>query len=819
MGNQRPHPDGEPNSAVLLKGGRIVKTLLLLVLALPLAGDISRSPGGAACSSHPCTLAVTCRTSMCSASDIQAAINEAQLGDTITIQAGVAWTVSSSLILYRKSAGSGVLTIRTSTPDAQLPASGVRILPAYKSLLPELRITSTGGSAMMVEQTSNAVEDYTFIGIWFSVAQGVDSNSDMVRLWVASATPEVQTTITGASNTSPVTLTMSSTSGLSAGDHVMVYGATGNTGANGWWTVSNIAATTLDLNGSVGNGTFAGSTNLLKTAQWDASQTPNNIIFDRCLFLADPLSTARQAVRAAGRNITIENSYCDQIKAQTDAQCISMPATPGPVNITNNWFGGGAAENIVSGGVIPNLPNQYATDVTVTHNAFSKDPALYKYETWPSGAWVREGKIIDGGNGYHYIAVTSGTTGVSAPTFPTISCPSPPTKSPGCWVVDGTVTWERNWFPNSDFWTVKNLVEFKTANRVTIRWNTLDDCWPAAQTGTGFTLKADNQGSAGDWTAHTEHVEFGNNVVRNVTTFAEMTSGGDSKIGVTNDWNVHDNLSYLGVAFQGNPFWRLYGRPDPYLSSLVVNHNTVDRGANNYGFFYIGTSANLLSSPVFTNNLFEFGDTAYPMVCSTCPGTSYDKAALDAVSAWSSYTFSTNVLSGETLSSWPTGNFNTAWSSIGFTDAAHGNYTLTNASPYHNAGTDGKDLGADTTQLPLISGLTVTPSATGATLGWSVTDPIEDIPCVIEASTSRDLATTIADLDPTVYTRPEVVAIGGTLARSKVLGSRSALTPGATYWYRLHCGGAFEQGSFTTQAISPRGVFGRGTVTGRGVVR
>src|ERR1039457_3236064 len=226
MGNRRPHFDGKPNSAVLLKGGRVMKILLLIFLALPLAGDISRFPGGAACSSHPCTIAITCPTSQCAASDIQAPINEAQLGDTITIQAGVTWTVSSPLILYRKTAGSGQLTIRTSSADAVLPAAGVRITPAYKPLLANLQLTSPYYNTMIVEQTSNAVENYSFIGIWLSTAPGLDSTVAMVQLWVPASNPVA---VTSTSNTTPVHLTVSSPSGFSTGDHVIVSGDTGNT--------------------------------------------------------------------------------------------------------------------------------------------------------------------------------------------------------------------------------------------------------------------------------------------------------------------------------------------------------------------------------------------------------------------------------------------------------------------------------------------------------------------------------------------------------------------------------------------------------------
>jgi hypothetical protein len=792
-------------------------------LALPAFAALTYSPGVTICTSHPCTIAVTCPTSQCTASDIQAAINEAHLGDTITIQAGVTWTVNTPLILYRKTSGSGQLTIRASSADAVLPAAGVRVTPAYKPLLANLQLTSPYYDELTVEQTSNAVENYTFIGVWFSTLPGLDSTSTLVDLWVPQSN---DTHVTSASNTTPVTLTMGSTTGFSNGNHVIVSGDTGNTGADGWWTITNVTGSTMDLVGSIGSGTSAGYITVQTNTQWDASQTPNNIVFDRCMFVGNPLSAVRQGVRIAGRNVTVENSYFDQIKNQGDSQSISMPSTPGPVTITNNYLGGGPGETVVTGGVIPNLAGpsgtgQDATNITLTHNAIYKDPALYKYDTWTASTWVRQGKIINGGNGYNYIAITSGMTGLAAPTFPTSLCANPLIPSGGCSATDGGVTWERNWFVNSDRWGTKNLVEFKTASGATIRWNTMDGSWQDGQAGQVLVAGIGRQGYIG--LPHCEGIEFGDNVARNYFTFIAISSAGDYGATVTDTINIHDNLAELGNPLYGTDTssrtlsFGAGATAPPYFTSLILNHNTIESniGAHQYWFMNSPTSGSF-TNPVVENNIFHMGlaNALYTL----CPGYYTGKAALDCLSTGGvgAYTFGSNVLGDESsLSPWPSGNFNPAWSSIAFTNPTNQNYTLLSSSPYHNAGTDGKDLGADTTQLPLITGLTVTPTADMARLSWSTTAPLSAIPCVIEASTNRDLSITIPDLDPTLYTRPG----SDGLTRTLTLGANAALSPASTYWYRLHCGGAFEQGSFTTQAISPRGVFGRGTVTGRGVVR
>src|SRR6202034_3839924 len=63
-------------------------------------------------------------------------------------------------------------------------------------------------------------------------------------------------TITGASDASPIVIT-SANDGLVTGDVVTITGVTGNTAANGTWTITVIDANDFSLNGSTGNGTYA----------------------------------------------------------------------------------------------------------------------------------------------------------------------------------------------------------------------------------------------------------------------------------------------------------------------------------------------------------------------------------------------------------------------------------------------------------------------------------------------------------------------------------------------------------------------------------
>lgn len=65
--------------------------------------------------------------------------------------------------------------------------------------------------------------------------------------------------ITGATNATPIVITVAANSGLKSGDRLAVAGITGNTAANGEWTLEAVTATTFRLLGSVGNGTYGGT--------------------------------------------------------------------------------------------------------------------------------------------------------------------------------------------------------------------------------------------------------------------------------------------------------------------------------------------------------------------------------------------------------------------------------------------------------------------------------------------------------------------------------------------------------------------------------
>ena len=94
-------------------------------------------------------------------SDFQAALAAAQPGDTIILEAGATYTGPFTL---PNKPGEGWITVRTSAPDSQLPAPGVRVTPAFANVMPKLVAPGRNLPALL---TAAGAHHYRFVGIEF----------------------------------------------------------------------------------------------------------------------------------------------------------------------------------------------------------------------------------------------------------------------------------------------------------------------------------------------------------------------------------------------------------------------------------------------------------------------------------------------------------------------------------------------------------------------------------------------------------------------------------------------------------------------------
>ena len=96
-----------------------------------------------------------------SGDNLQTALNNAQLGDTIILQAGA--TFAGPFTLPNKTTGSGWIYIHSSAYSS-LPPPGTRVSISDVTNMPKITVSTVGRSAI---ETANNAHHYRFVGIEF----------------------------------------------------------------------------------------------------------------------------------------------------------------------------------------------------------------------------------------------------------------------------------------------------------------------------------------------------------------------------------------------------------------------------------------------------------------------------------------------------------------------------------------------------------------------------------------------------------------------------------------------------------------------------
>ena len=242
------------------------------------------------------------------------------------------------------------------------------------------------------------------------------------------------------------------------------------------------------------------------------------------------------------------------------------------------------------------------------------------------------------------------------------------------------ITKQTSW--RGQAWTVKNLIELKNAQRVTIDSNVLEYNWAAAQQGYAIVLTPRNQGGTAPWSV-VQHVQITNNIVRHVASAINILGLDATTYTVTNDVTVRNNLfDDISVARWG-------GKGQLVLtvggSNITFDHNTV---------FTDGSSVVYADGPAvtgftFTNNIVP--DNAYAVMGAN---SSEGNATLSRF--YPGATFRRNVVIAGNSGMYPGDNYFPATvSEVGFIDVSGGNVRLSSSSPYNNLATDGSDIGCN----------------------------------------------------------------------------------------------------------------------------
>ena len=533
------------------------------------------------------------KTTVNAGGDLQAALNSANCGDTLMLQAGAIF--SGIYTFPNKSCDdSHWIIVRTASPDSSLPPEGTRITPCYAGVA-----SLPGRPALNCKSTANVMA-------------------------------KIEVTSTGLSG--PVIF------------------------ANG---ASHYRLLGLEITRTAGGGIVYALASLANGG------TANYIVFDRLWMHGTAQDETQKGVSLGGSgNFAVVDSYLN------DFHCVSVTGTctdgiaitggngdlaMGPYKFDDNFIEA-SSENIMFGG---SEATKTPADIEIRYNHF------FKPLTWLKG----QKGYVGGSNGNPFV--------------------------------------------------VKNLLELKNAQRLLFEGNILEYSWGGfSQSGYAILLTPKNQSVNGlnvcslcevtDITIRystISHVGAGLQVANGLS-----DSGGAPLAGER--YSIHDitvddinPALYVGVGVLAQVSM---GVGVPTLQQVDFNHLTGFPPTTLLNVGDFTASEPKISAFTFNNSIVNAA--AYP-VWSTGGGSTncayYDKPITTFPACFNPYYFTNNALiavpPNSPSSSWPVGNFfplnAAAVEFVNYNNGIGGNYQLQSTSPYKNAGTDGKDLGADITTI------------------------------------------------------------------------------------------------------------------------
>jgi len=396
------------------------------------------------------------------------------------------------------------------------------------------------------------------------------------------------------------------------------------------------------------------------------SVEPDSITVDRSYVHGSPTQDVGQGVQCNASNCAVIDSYFSDIHETTlDSQAVLVFWSPGPIKIVDNYLSA-TTEDVMIGGA-GGYNNPYVpSDIEIRANHFFKPLA---WDSCGVGGTIPAGGLLANGQ----------------------TCP-------------GGV---------NNQWEEKNNLEFKSAQRVVVTGNVMENTWVSAQTGSSvlFTIRTSQSGN----NAVVDDILFQSNVLTNVDQgfstleqddqcnaqdgYPQCTNPGESRrIWIDNNLLFvrpsQDTYQHTGIKIDGG------NAVDVGLTDYIFQHNTVlmsDLSTLwNSIYFELPQQYGCTPPTSPTHNLWILDNAVTRQPTGDCgyQGTAglqvymSDPAPL-ATRFWGNVLF---VASGDHLQSWPAHNDATA-TPFTYVDPGSGDYQL--LIPDWTDTTDGKISGID----------------------------------------------------------------------------------------------------------------------------
>lgn len=570
--------------------------------------------------------------------NLQAALNAAQPGDTILLDAGATFT--GNFVLPVKS-GSDFITIRSSASDEALPRAGQRIGPGWASALPKLQ-SANGASALRM---APAAHHWRLQLLEFKANK--DGYGDIIQLGDGSGK---QNTLAAV----PHDLEL---------DRVYVHGDT----LVGQKRCVALNASAVTIRESFISDCKAVGQEAQALAGWNGpgpywiehnylEGAGENVLFGG----ADPAIAG-----LAASDVTFRRNHVSKPLAWRD------PIIPAPTALTATTG---------TGGTLPEGPLTYlvVAQRSVGQGSIGRSTATSVDVNVPvNGSVQLNWSMVPGATQYQIFARGFSWT-VPSPAFTDTGAAgmiAPPPFGPG------TV------------WVVKNLFEMKNARRVTVEYNVFESNWPNGQPGYAILFTPRNSGGHCDWCA-VQDVAFQYNIVRHTASGVNILGyDGPTVSGQAANIRIRHNLFYdVSQRHWGGNGWFLLLGDEP--RNIIVDHNTVDHDGGSLVYAYGKTASgprNILGFE-FSNNLARHNTYGIN-------GASYAYGTAVIAAYFPDGIIDRNLLSGGPVSRYPPNNyFNTDFQSL-FMNQNGDDYRLNPTSFARARASDGSDLGADMTAL------------------------------------------------------------------------------------------------------------------------
>lgn len=781
----------------------------------------------------------------CLYTDLQTAINEAQPGDTIVLEAGQ--TYRGNFELPWKD-GEQYITIQSSRAD-ELPPPGYRVTPDHAPLMARLEqasravpVVRTEAEEINVSSIDPETDALTLAGRHrFKEGDPIQCRAEVMpaglepytRYWVRDVVgPTLKLARTPGD--APVDFASSDAgknlrcSNVRVGHHYRFRGIefAPAEGQNSEYTLVLI-----------GNG-----------LEMTRDAVPHHFEFLQVYIHGhstreQPFNGPRVCLALNGAHLSIKDSYISECKREgEEGKAITAWQAPGPLEIRNNYIEG-ASLNVLFGGAATAIPDHIIGDgdgtgegggVAIIGNHFNKQ-LYWRYQAGNAGPTVPQGRCapnsfyLETASGRLYACADDGSSWRVAPScvegeyFRRADVPQN-CASGACWVCSEGVFRQVSSPYRGGSYVIKALFEAKSLKNGVIVGNVFENSWEWA---IQLPMQVLNPGY--NWN-RVEDVIFLNNIVRNSTRGYHNASEGLQRFTKPNRRvRVINNLFYA-ISMTQTPAMRMASaRPLQFAGECmdcVFEHNTILSGSKVGGQAVIFTTAPLTGFR-FANNIGHanmwgiFGDGGVGGNCAAIerytPGAFHNNIFINDTGTFRNGSVGPCAPTTKYIAP-DTELFVARYDASDPQLAPPSSFRLSVASPYSASctrncdftATTGKDLGADIEEIEAATSgaidgrpswaermqLRLTPQPRQAVLEYEAPS---DEACKVRLFTNAartalhpDTATVEAQSDGRSSSRNDG------RRRRFLLGAQSPLAPGTPHWYSVQCGRWLVPGFFQT---------------------